>query len=96
MTARGTGDVTAEGQYVSFFSDQLVDKEMSAAAVPVEQLAKRKKVRKVREKAMATDKERVEAIREAIAKGRYQINPKRVARALIEFEPELFETKKRP
>lgn len=45
------------------------------------------------EKVMVVDKERVEAIRRAIAEGRFEINPQRIARALIEFETELFDDK---
>lgn len=90
MTARGA--IPAGREVVKFLGRQRVGKGSSTEAVP--QIAKRRlDPRQESEKAMAVDKERVEAIRRAIAEGRYEINPERIARALIEFETELFEDK---
>ncbi len=38
----------------------------------------------------AFDAKRVEALREAIAKGDYQVNPERVAKSLVDVETQLF------
>ncbi len=74
------------------FGRQRADTGSCADKVP--QISKRKlNPRQEREKVMAVDKERVEAIRRAIAEGRFEINPERIARALIEFETELFDDK---
>jgi len=62
----------------------------------VPQISKRKlDPRPESEKGMAVDKVRVEAIRRAIAEGRFEIKPERIARALIEFETELFDDKRK-
>lgn len=68
--------------------------DTGSCADEVPQISKRKLTpRPESEKVMAVDKERVEAIRRAIAEGRFEINPERIARALIEFETELFDDK---
>ncbi|MGH8579466.1 MAG: flagellar biosynthesis anti-sigma factor FlgM [Gammaproteobacteria bacterium] len=68
--------------------------DTGSCAEEVPQISKRKlDPRQESEKVMAVDKERVEAIRRAIAEGRFEINPERIARALIEFETELFDDK---
>lgn len=68
--------------------------DTGSCAEEAPQISKRKSnPRQEQEKVMAVDKERVEAIRRAIAEGRFEINPERIARALIEFETELLDDK---